>query len=370
VAGEAAVEYMLPQGDGSFRGGPVADRLLAVNFDTGALRPWTDKWGRTWMTLWNERLGKKQNVLVSNSPSGLPYDGWRYWDDSLVRVMRQQLTVYGDIVGQGLSMNIPNAMGTPVIMHQTMTDAGEADLSMDGIRQTKRDQTIFDLQGLPIPLVHSDFDFSLRDLEMSRNPGRGGVVMPKDTTMIEQSTRKCMEKIEKFFLGTLASYSFAGFTAYGLTNYPYRTTRTLTLPTAAGWTPETTYGEIMDMIQDAHNVLFYGPYMIWYSPAWFRYFNADYSSAQPSAGVLNDRLARIPNIKFWHQADFLGAGYTILLVQVSPAVIQALNGIKLHVMQWDAVGGLVKNYKVLGCMVPRLRRNANGNTGIVHGVAA
>lgn len=347
--------------------GSVADALLANNMDHNALRPYIcPKTGRSIVALFNgfDAEGKpKFRKTISNAPATLMKEQWLMMDEAVVRAARPLLRVWGDISSAGLTMTVPNGMAYTVIQHQSMTDAGNAQLSMDGLAKAQRDRTTFDLVNLPLPIVHSDFSFSLRELMVSRNSR-----MPLDTTMVEQSTRKCVELIEKLTLGTLSSYSYGGGTVYGLTNFPSRITKTITLPTNPAWTPETLVNEVLDGIQSLQDIFFNGPYMVWASPGWTKYLDADY--AQTYGGkTLRQRLRDIEDIVMWNKADFL-SGFKILIVQRSPDVVQAVTGLRLQTMQWDSEGGMQKNFKVMGIMVPRLKKNSDGNTGICDMTAA
>lgn len=346
--------------------GDVADKLLEANMDTNVLRPWRDEKGRSWVSRYvgNGADGKpKFQTFAANAPALLMKDQWVQFDEAVVRAARPALRVWGDIVGAGLTYNIPNGMAVTVIQHQTMTDAGEATFSMDGLRQTNRDRTTFDLANLPLPIVHSDFHFSLREIMVSRSQR-----LPLDTTMIEQVTRKCVEAVEKLTIGTVTFPTYGGGTIYGLTNFPQRLTKTLTLPTAAGWRPKTFVDEINDMIQSAQDIYFNGPYGVWLSPGWTKYLNADYADTYGNE-TLRTRLNKIEEVRFWRKADYL-SNYQVVLTQLTPDVVQAVRGMQLRTMQWDSHGGLQKNFKVMGIMVPRVRKNSDSNTGIVHGTAA
>lgn len=350
--------------------GNVADRLLASAgtsgvLDTGVLRPWMDKYGRSCVDIadgWDDKGKPKFKTLITNAPATLTKDAWQLLDDTILRVARKELRVWGDIVRQGLTYNVPNGMGTTVLQHQTMTDSGEAALSMDGLRQTNRDRVVFDIANLPLPIVHSDFSFSLREILVSRQG------QPIDTAQAEQATRKCMEQIEKLMLGTTSSYSYGGGTIYGLTNFPQRIATTMTLPTDPGWSPQLFIEEINGMIQDLKDINFNGPYGVWYSTAWAQYMANDYSATY-RGGNLRNRAAETPNVSFWNEADYLD-GFQVLIVQLSQDVIQAVTGMQLRTLQWETQGGLEKNFKVMGIMVPRIRANSDEVTGINHGVAA
>jgi hypothetical protein len=341
--------------------GSVAEVLVANRMDPGAIRPFLDTHGRPCITVWNQKSQKHETKQVANAT--LPYNTWKLFDQAMLRAARPQLKVVGDIRSENLIYGIPNGMRSTVLLHQKITDAGEATLSMDALRQTNKDRPSMDMEGLPLPIVHSDFSFSLREIEVSKDSGA-----PLDTTMLEQATRKCVEALERLHLGTLAAYSYAGYSAYGLTNYPYRITKTFMIPTNGAWTPRKFIDQTLDALQAMSNVYFNGPYGVWYGPGWSQYFNNDYTPTY-GAGSMMKRMMEISDIKWWHKADYLPT-YSVVIAQLTPDVVQTVDGMKLSVVEWDQSGGLEKCFKVLGIQVPRLRRNSDGNTGIVHAVAA
>lgn len=341
--------------------GDVADRLLASGMDVDALRPWKDKHGRGLVAFRDPVTGKRKTVF-SNAATIMKQQ-WVEMDNVVVRVARPPLRVWGDIVAAGATYNIPNGMSKTVIQHQTATDTGTASLDMDALSDVDNDRPTTGLENLPLPIVHSGFHVTLREMMIS-----DGTELALDVSGLENATRRCVELVEKLTIGSLASYSYGGGTLYGVGNYPYRMTASLTLPTAAGWTPDVLVDEINGMVQQAQDVYFNGPYAVWYSPAWSKYFNSDYSATYAGDTLLS-RLRKIEDVSTWRKAYFL-SGFRVILCQLTSDVVQAVTGMKLRTIQWDSKGGLRKNYKVLGIMVPRVRRNANDDTGIVDGVAA
>lgn len=346
--------------------GDVADRLIDSDMDPNVLRPWRGKSGRSYVSVFNGYDGKGQpkfKTQVHNAPASLTKEAWLRIDEAVIRSARPQLRVWGDLVNAGLTYTIPEGMGVTVLQQQNMTDAGSADLSMDGLRETYRDRPEFDLTNLPLPIVHSDFSFSARELAVARRSR-----MPLDTTMAEQATRKVVEKIEQLTLGSLPTYRYGGGAVYGLTNYPDRITVTITLPTASGWEPNTTINEVLNMIQLLQNDYFNGPYALYVSPGWTKYLDMDYSAAY-NGETLRTRLRKIDDVSVIRKVDYL-SNYQMILVQLDSSVIRAVTGMRLTTLQWDTNGGLAKKFKIMGIMVPQIRSNTDENTGIVHATAA
>lgn len=347
--------------------GDVADRLLESNLDVGVLRPFRERVstrfrgnnpiGPSYIEVFNHETGKPQ-IYAVNSPALLMKEQWVQLDEAVVRAARPALRVWGDIVAEGLTYTIPNGMAVTTLQHQIMTDAGNATFSMDGLAEAGADRTVFDLLNLPLPLVHGDFAFSLRELSVARTQS-----LPLDTTMIEQVTRRCMEQVEALTIGVNPSYTYGGGTIYGVMNFPSAFSQNITAPTDAGWYPEIFINQMLNAIQTLANAWFHGPYGVWYSKGWTQYLDADYTQTYAQV-TLRKRAQMMEDVKWWRKADFM-TDYSVALVDLSPWTIQAVQGMKLQTLQWDSKGGLQKNFKVMAIMVPRVRKNAAGNCGIV-----
>ena len=96
--------------------------------------------------------------------------------------------------------------------------------------------------------------------------------------------------------------------------------------------------------------------------------DGDYSEAKGD-NTLRDRIKKIDGIQDVRTLDYL-TGYTLLLIQMTSDVIREVVGMDFTTVQWESQGGMQVNFKVMCIMVPQLRADYNGNTGIVHGTAA
>lgn len=337
--------------------GDTAARLLASGFNPAVMRPFLNKHNQTCVTL--NQGGKPVNIPLQNAEATLRKDEWISLDRAVLKAAQARLRVVADLRAAGLTYSIPNGMGSTVLQTQTMSDVNDAEITMDGLQQGKRDRPTFDLQNLPLPIIHKDFSFSLREIQTSRNGGT-----PLDTTMAEECGRKVAETAEKLTLGTLTTNTFGGGTIYGLTNFPSRITQTITSPDDSGWTPATLIGEVLAMLKEGMDAFHYGPFLLYYGPDWSVKMNDEYKNE--SDRTLAERLRAIDQITDVRQADFL-SGYDILLVQQTSSVIRLVIGMEVMTLQWDTVGGLQKNFKVMAIIVPQCRADQNGNTGIIHG---
>jgi len=349
------MEFIM-NGQGS---GAVATTLLNNNFDVAALRPWVGNDGRSYIS----RLaanGKLEAVPLQNSTATLRKDEWKILDDAIVLAAKERLRIVSDLRGAGLTFSIPNGMGKTVLETETMSDITPAIVSMDPSRQSEADRPEFELTNLPLPVIHKDFFFNARQVATSRNSGAG-----IDTSTAQAAARRVSEEAEKLCIGTGGSISYGGGSVYGLTNFPQRITSAgLTSPSESGWTPAVTVREVLGMRQASEDAKHFGPWVLYTSPFWDLYLDDDYSDAKGD-NTLRQRIAAINGISAIRTLDHLD-GEQMVLVQQTSDVMRLVMGMDITTLQWETHGGMRLNFKVMAIMVPQLRADYYGNTGIVH----
>lgn len=342
--------------------GSVASILMASGGDPNAFRSYIAADGKHYITM--TQNGKPTSVLLQNATATLRKDDWKLLDSAIVKAAKPRLKAVADVRGAGLTFNIPNGMAKTVLETETQSDISDAEISMDGMRQSTADRPLFELTNLPLPIIHKDFNFSARQIMVSRNGGS-----PLDTTTAELAAAKVAEEAEKLLLGTSSSYTYGGGTIYGYTNFPSRLTKTITAPTDGSWTAATCVNEILEMRLQAQQAYHYGPFMIYNSTAWDVYMDDDYSTAKGD-NTLRDRLNAIDGINGVRTLDYLdtaGTSYILMMVQMTTNVVREVVGMDITTVQWESKGGMQLNFKVMAILVPQLRADQNGNTGIIHG---
>jgi len=65
--------------------------------------------------------------------------------------------------------------------------------------------------------------------------------------------------------------------------------------------------------------------------------------------------------------DYFTGTYDICLVQMTSDVVREVMGMDIVTLQWETQGGMQINFKTMAIMVPQLRADINGRTGIVYG---
>lgn len=381
------VDYVL-NGSGY---GQVGETLAGCRYDPGLMRPYIDSRGVRCVTVNTGRKGQDGKPLYEKrtvadvmnqgvfSPvfnaTSLRKEEWIELDKVVIKAARQRLRAWSDLEAAN-SYGGFNGMSKSILEHETMSDVGEAIVDMDGLSEGRGDSPTYQLRGLPLPITHSDFYFSSRRLAESRNSG-----MPLDLAMAEMAGRRIAEKIEKTLIGVDTGITYGGgsstptydlaSTVFGYTNYTNRNTKT-DLNTPTGSNPEAVMQDVLEMRDQLYNDRFYGPYIVYYSTPYEQYLDNDYfrSGSTAISRTLRERIKAIDNISDIRRLDFLESGYVLIMVQMTPDVARAINGMDITTVQWESRGGMMINFKTMAIKVPQLRSDIDGRCGLIHATTA
>ena len=367
--------------------GPVGAELAGCRFDPGILRPYLDSRGQKCVTINTGRTDGKGNPVhekrtiaeminsgvsspVFNTTS-LRKEEWIQLDTVVIKAARQRLRAWSDLAAANTYGGF-NGMSKTILEHETMSDPGQALVDMDGMTEGKNDAPLFQLDGLPLPITHCDFWFSSRKLASSRNSGT-----PLDTTMAEAAGRRVAETIEQTLIGTQTGMTYGGgsgtptygraSTVFGYTNFTARNTKT-DLNTPTGSNPEAVLQDVLEMRDLLYADNFFGPFMLYHSTGYDIFLDNDYfrSGGTSVNQTLRARIESIDGISGVRRLDYLTSGYQMIMVQMTSDVARAVNGMDITTVQWESIGGMRLNFKVMAIQVPQLRADYSGRCGIVH----
>lgn len=384
------------RGGFSHGSGPVGEYLESVAFDPGMLRPFIDDDGQKCVTIntgkWvkDEKTGRKKplketvrikdlrdngiDTPVWNAMS-LRKDDWIQIDDAVIPAARQRLRAWADLAAANRVGGF-NAMAKMTYEYESMSDPGEAIVDMEGLADARGDEPYFKLRSIPLPITHSGWWYSRRRLLVSQNSNT-----PLSTTMPEACGRRVAEMVEKTTIGVETGVAY-GPTAssdtrydntsqvYGYTNFPDRMTKTdLTTPT--GTNPEAVKQDVIEMREQMYAAGFYGPFMVYYTPAYDAFFDDDYFRTGATTGAmaktLRQRILEIGGIIDLRRLDYwTGSTYQMVMVQMTSNIARAIDGMGITTIQWESLGGMKLNFKVLCIQVPLLQSDYNNDTGILH----
>lgn len=290
----------------------------------------------------------------------LLYDEWKRIDTTVIKVAEDRLNGIADLRSRGLVYPISNGLGTTVLQFEKQSGMNEATISMDAVARGNGDRVTFTPAYLPLPIVHKEFHLTIRNLSASRKSGE-----PLDVTSAALAARKVAEKLEEILFKGAGTFTYAGGTLYGYEDYPDVCTSDITnwsdledSSTVAGTDIIT---QVNDAILTLHNAHFYGPFVMYVPTDYDVILNNDYKAN--SDRTIRERLMAIRSIQDVKVSDYMSAG-KVLLVQMTPDVVQLVDALALVPVEWDTLGGLVKEYRIITIQVPWIKSDYNGNCGI------
>jgi len=334
------------------------------------MRPFYDpKTGKSYISVFtgtDPSNPKHYKLIVHDGGATLERFEWVALDRALQQISTIRLGGVADLVANGLVYNLGNAMGTTVLEWHDVSDALEAELTMDGISRGKNDRVVYTHNYLPIPIIHADYEINARVLAASRALGN-----PLDTTMVERAGRKVLVKLEQM-LFTDTKYSFGAKdskgrnTIFSYINYPDR----LPVPLTVAWdesgkTPAQIVEDVRKMKQKSIDAWHYGPWMLYIPTAYETIIDEDYSVTGANNMTIRERILKISGIKGIKVIDTLPAN-NVLLVQMTSDVVRLVRGLPIQNIQWQTEGKFVNHFKVITIQVPQIRSDQSGKTGIVH----
>lgn len=333
--------------------------------DVGMMRPWRGDCGKSYVTLYKGSDPTKstsyENQIVANST--LRQDEWKSLDESVLAIARERLVGIQDLVTNGLTYPLGNAMGTTILNWDDISDAMEAVITMDGITRGPGDRPVFTRNSLPIPIIHSDFEINLRALDASRRMGQS-----LDTLYAERAARRIAEKLEDM-LFTNTSYSFGGGTIYSYLNFPDRSPVALaTAWDAPAMTAALILADVLSFKQASIDVNHYGPWMLYIPTAYETVLDDDFDATAPGI-TIRERLMKIDNITGIKVADHLPDD-VVLLIEMRKETIRLVQGLGIQNIEWTTEGKFLHKYKVVTIQVPQIISDQEGHSGIIHASVA
>lgn len=353
---ETHVDYL---GKGSAEG-VVAGYFLQQNvLDVGKMKPYVHK-GRSYVTVYlggdkTDRKNYKAVPIQANAT--LRRDEWKQLDEAVLKISETRLNGIQDLINNGLTYNIGNAMGTTVLEYHTVSDALEAELTMDAITRTQGDRPKYETAYIPLPIIHVDYQMNARVLAASRKLGN-----PLDTTLAERAGRKIAAKLESM-LFTSTSYTYGGGTIRSYLSEPNRNTGSLT-GAWSGLTGAQILTDTLNMKQASIDAYHYGPWMMYVPTAYETTLDGDYDTTTPGT-TIRERILKVDGIKGVKVVDTLTAG-NVLLIQMTSDVVRLVRGMGIQNVEWETEGKMITKYKVMTIQVPQVRADQDGNSGVVH----
>lgn len=287
-------------------------------------------------------------------------DEWKALDQAVQAAAHVRLGGIQDLIDNNLVYNLTNAMGTTVLEYHSIGEAMEAEVSMDPQARSRKDRLNYETHYLPIPVIHSDFSISSRNLESSRRLGN-----PLDVDSVSEATRVVNDKLEHMLFNVNETpFQFGGGYIYSYLDHPNRNQYAL----GTAWSADTganILADVLSMIQMSIDARHYGPWMLYIPTAYQTVMGEDYTAGYPKS--IRQRLLEVEGIKGVKVIDALPAN-NVALVEMLTQTVRLVQGMATQVVQWQVGSSLSPTeYKVLRIAVPQVRADQAGRSGIVHG---
>jgi hypothetical protein len=290
-------------------------------------------------------------------------------DRAVIKVGLQRLTFVADLLSEGLTYNLPDPLSVTLLEWQKTGRVGAAYRTMTPSSRYENKLPQMLPARLPIYLTMDGFDLDIRTLKVSQRMGT-----PLDTTLIEACTRAVNEAIEDAAINGTTTLDgqdlvVTGYNAPGLLNAPNANQQVLTISAWTGAAPNGTVvqQEILAMITKLQNDKKYGPYNLYVPPSVSIPLNMDFKANGNDS--IYQRLLEINvgsrNLRI-RPTDMMPAN-KVALVQMTSDVIEIVDGQRPTVIPWTSLNGFKVHNVVMGIMVPRVRSDMDGNSGICIG---
>jgi uncharacterized linocin/CFP29 family protein len=212
---------------------------------------------------------------------------------------------------------------------------------------------------MPLPITHKEFQINVRNLIATRRSGS-----KLDTSQAALAARLVAEQIESSLYKGV-TITAGGGTIYGLCTEPARNTGGLT----AAWNAASgaqIIGDVLTMMGVLAADNMYGPYELHVSIDAWNHMQDDFKAN--SDRTILERVLAIQGIEAVRPSSYLtgGANNQVVLFQTSSDVVDIVDGLQPTTVQWDDDGGMSTNFKVMSIMVPRVKSDVAGQSGVAH----
>lgn len=298
----------------------------------------------------------------------LPKDAQELIDRAVVSVGLERLTIAADVMAAGLTFPLADPLSVMEVYWESESKAGHAQRTM--LPDARGERQIIDRSGQRIPIYATmdDFSFNIRTLRAASRAGA-----PLDTSHVAQATRRVNESIEDAIING-AALAAAGNDVPGLMNETNVNTVTYTGSNKA-WDHASKTGEeividVLAMIAANQADGYYGPYNLYVPTDYGTALMKNWSDGTTTFPItIMERLEQITvggRALRIAVADRLADDYTIL-VQMTSDVVDMIVGQEPTTVSWEDGPGWNRYFAVMAFMVPRIKSDYDGGSGVCVG---
>src|SRR5258708_9776741 len=307
------------------------------------------------------RLSDKAQVLV---------------DKAVVDVGLERLTFVADLLAEGLRFSLPDPLSITQLEWDQESKVGGARRTM--LPSSRGENALLDSRHLRLPIYCTigDFSMNVRLLKMSERVGQ-----PLDVSMVKQETRRVNESIEDaaIFGGTTldgqglvdSSYTVPGLLTPPGTANTIANSVDWTAPNVIGTTGPAMVADILAGVTKLNAALKFGPFNLYLSTNASVTIQRQFVQYHP--GTIQSMLeglqfgGRNLRVRVADRMPNAASGQQWALVQMTDDVVEIVDGQAPTVVPYTSLDGWTLYWMVLGIMIPRIRADYNGNSGICIG---
>lgn len=294
----------------------------------------------------------------------LPLYAQELIDKAVIQVGLDRLVIAQDIMAEGLVYTLPDPLSVMELVWEKESKIGAAKRTMLPGARGERQMPARSTVRIPVYATTEEFSLNIRTIRAAERAGA-----PLDTSMVSQATRRVNEAIEDAMING-AGLNVAGNSAPGLLNAPNANTYAYTGNEAwdvAGHTGEEILTDVLGMIDELQADHKYGPYNLYIPTTYGNKLNEDFKAN--SDKTIRQRLEELDaggrplRIRV---ADQLPANRTVLM-QMTNDVADMVVGQQPVPVSWTDGPGWERMFVILAFMIPRVKDDYEGQSGICLG---
>lgn len=328
---DGGIDFISAENNRLVADGPVAQRLLQSNFNPSVMR-----------TL---------DVLQKEE--------WLVIDRAVITQAQERLRAAADLFSAGLTIPLANALGTTVFQWEDVGKMTRAQVDMSGVTESEEDRLTWDLNTIPLPIIHKGFRVNIRALNASRRLGQ-----TLDVAMAGAAGRMVAEEIEEMLVNGASALNYGGGVLRGYLDFGDRNILSLAVQwDASAKTGNDILDDVLAMKQVMINDRMFGPYVLYVPTNYETVLDDDFKAE--SDRTVRERILAIDNINSVRVLDILPDD-EVLMIQMQMDTVALIDGMQPTTVQWESQGGMVTHFKVMAIIVPRIASDHIGQCGIVH----
>lgn len=312
---------------------------------------------------------KKLREAGLTADSTLEIDEWFDTMGDTLTEHEAPATFVNKLVGDGYGTNA--SLNRYVYIYQLRAANQDADVSMNGRAQSEQGKPGYGFSGIPLPIVHADYEIEARELQNSRVFGES-----LGDVGAEQAREAVDHKIEEIALDgwggqiqtergmfTLTGVNnrsvdpIMGISADGEFSDPQMVLDTID----AAYTQAETQGDA-DNLGPAYSET--GAYMVIPTAQWGEVTRGTYKAQAANEPLLDRIEQKYPNLELVH-APRLQAGRSVFIPQ-SKRYFDLADAQAPTNMSWEVDGGMAVRNKVMASRVPVVKEQPDSVYGIVN----